>query len=352
MKKHIWMSILWGVLVGLVLMACAQPVPGAPAQPQVVKETVVVRETVVVEKEPQIVRVAFPSVIDIDDVAAMIAFERMQDEGLAVAPTFYSQPELAAAAVAGGQADFGFGATTVWLTAINEGAPIVGIMTQNANGWSVMATMDVEKCEDLDGMRTAIHSEGAVSTAMLRAWVGSTCPDIEPNYLVIPGSENRAAALMEGEIDVTPAELIDSVRINELRPGEFHRVANFATDLPDLKTGGVWGRRDFAEENPEVVKAFIRNLLEVHRRINDEPEWFIEQVPRFLAEVETELLPTIVEALNSIDNFPVNGGLTQESGQYTIDFFTDAGRLEAGLTAEKAYDVFYLNEVLDEIGRR
>lgn len=360
MKRHTWTGVVLTMAVALVLMACAQPTPQVVEKQvevtKVVEKQVPVKETVVVEKQvvqkAPIVRVAFPSIIDIDDVAAMIAFEKMQDEGLAVAPTFYSQGELAAAAVAGGQAQFGVGASTVWLGAIQAGAPIIGIMEQTANGWSVMATEDINTCEDVNGKRTAIHSEASVSTAMLRAWIGSTCPDIKPNYLVIPGSENRAAALMAGEIDVTPAELIDSVRIMELRPGEFHRIANFATDLPDLKTGGFWVRSDFAKQNPDVIKAFIRNVLEVNRHIVDDQDWFMEQVPRFLPDVETDLLPKIAEGLLSINNYPVNGGMVETSGQYTIGFFTDSGRLDPGLTAEKAYDLSYLNAVLDEIGRR
>jgi NitT/TauT family transport system substrate-binding protein len=321
---------------------------------QEVEVPVEVTRVVEVPAEVSIVRVAFPSSLDIDDIAALLAFEKMQDEGFAVAPTFYAQGELAAAAVAGDQADFGVGASTIWLSAILAGEPLAGIMEQTANGWSVMGINDVEDCAGIDGMRTAIHSEGSVSTAMLRAYIDEVCPGIEPNYLVIPGSENRAAALMAGEIDVTPSELIDSIRIMELQPGEFHRVANFATDLPGLKTGGYWVSREFAEENPEAVESFVRNVLEVHRRINDEPEWFVEQVPRFL-EMEDEdiaLLPQIVDALLAINNYPVNGGLTQESGQFTIDFFTDAGRLEPGLTAEEAFDLAHLESVLAEIGEQ
>ena len=48
----------------------------------------------------------------------------------------------------------------------------------------------------------------------------------------------------------------------------------------------------------------------------------------------------------------MNGGLTLEGGQFTIDFFTDAGRLDAGLKAEDAYDLSYLEKVLAEIGER
>jgi NitT/TauT family transport system substrate-binding protein len=381
MKKHV-LAIAILVILALLVAACS-------AEPETIEVTRIVTETetetievtrvvevegesvteiqevevevevtrvveVEVPAEAAIVRVAFPSSLDIDDIAALLAFEKMQDEGFAVAPTFYAQGELAAAAVAGGQADFGVGASTIWLSAIQAGEPLAGIMEQTANGWSVMGINDVEDCAGIDGMRTAIHSEGSVSTAMLHAYIDDVCPDIEPNYLVIPGSENRAAALMAGEIDVTPSELIDSIRIMELQPGEFHRIANFATDLPGLKTGGYWVSREFAEQNPEAVESFIRNVLEIHRRINDEPEWFVEQVPRFL-ELEEEdiaLLPEIVDALLAINNYPINGGMTTESVQFTIDFFTDAGRLESGLTAENSFDLSYLESVLEEIGER
>lgn len=301
---------------------------------------------------PLIVRVAFPSVMDIDDIAVLLAIEAMQDEGLAVTPTFYAQSELATAAVASGQADFGFGSSTVWMNAIQKGAPIVGLMKQVANGWSVMAIKDVQSCQDIDGMRVAIHSEGSASVAMFRAYVDQNCPGIEPNYLIIPGSENRAAALLAGEIDVTPSELIDSIRIAAQRPDDFHRMVDFATDLPKLNTTGVWVSTKFAEAHPEVVQSFVRHLLETNRRINQNPEWFVEQVPRFLDmdEADLELLPQIVDALIDIDNYPVDGGLDLEDGQYTLDFFIDSGRLEPGLEAEQVFDLSYLEAAIEEIG--
>ena len=87
-----------------------------------------------------------------------------------------------------------------------------------ANDWSVLAKADIVHCADLDQRRMAIHSECSVSAAMLRAYIEKTCPGTEPEYLIIPGSENRASALLVGEIDAAPVELIDAVRINALRP--------------------------------------------------------------------------------------------------------------------------------------
>jgi ABC-type nitrate/sulfonate/bicarbonate transport system substrate-binding protein len=121
-----------------------------------------------------------------------------------------------------------------------------------------------------------------------------------------------------------------------------------------LATTGVWVRSEILEENPEAVKSLIHNLLEVHRQIQDDPEWFVGQVARLLTmnEEDAALLPSIVEAMLAIDHYPVNGGLTVEKGEYTIRFFTDSGRLEPGLVASDVYNLALLGEVLDEIGVR
>ena len=59
-----------------------------------------------------------------------------------------------------------------------------------------------------------------------------------------------------------------------------------------------------------------------------------------------------IEAYTTGSFLPVNGGLTEEDLQYTIDFFTDAGVLEGDLTVEQAADLSYLEAVLEEIGRQ
>jgi len=329
---YVWIIVL------IVLSACTTAVP----------------ESAATDQPPLIIRVAFPSTIDINDVAALLAFEKLAAEGIAVVPTFYAQAELAVTAVATGQAELGVGSATVWLSAILQDAPIVGLMEQNSNSWSLMAVNSIQSCQDLDGKRTAIHSEGAVSTAMLHAYVALNCPGAEPEYLIIPGSENRAAALMAGEIDATPSELIDALSIQALRPGEFQVISNFAVDLPGLYTTGVWVDREFLQEHPDQIRSFLRALLEIHRQINDDPEWFSGQVTRFLdfEDEELALLPEIIAALLAVDNYPLNGGIDLAGAQYTIDFFTASGALTAGLTADKVYDLSHLEAVLDEIGRR
>ena len=76
------------------------------------------------QQAPLIVRVAFPSIMDIDDVAILLAMEKVQDQGLAFVPTFYAQSELAVAATAAGDAAVFFGGTANWLSAVKKVPPL------------------------------------------------------------------------------------------------------------------------------------------------------------------------------------------------------------------------------------
>ena len=147
-------------------------------------------------------------------------------------------------------------------------------------------------------------------------------------------------------------ELIDSIRIMSLRPGDYRRIANFAESLPSLKTSGLWVHSEFAQKHPETIVSLMTHLLKVHRRIKEDPKWFVSQVPRFLEIEESELalLPEIVEALLAIDNFPIDGSLSMQDAQNTIDFFVKAGRLESGLQAADVYDLSFLQTTLQALG--
>src|SRR5690606_17201197 len=103
-------------------------------------------------------------------------------------------------------------ATNLIMSAIQKGAKIALIADAQANEWVVVSKNELKSCADLNGKRVAYHSEGAVSTTMLKVWIDETCQGM-PNYLAIAGSENRAVALASGQIDATPLKMSDWVKI-------------------------------------------------------------------------------------------------------------------------------------------
>jgi ABC-type nitrate/sulfonate/bicarbonate transport system substrate-binding protein len=303
-----------------------------------------------VEGRPQL-RVAYPSVVDMEDIPSFMAHHLLVKQGYMVEPTFFAQSELAVMALSQGDADIMNGAArNVWQAA-SQGANLLTVMEHAANSWGILTIPEIDTCGDLQGRRFAQHGEGAIDRALLDVYISENCPGTEPEILTIPGSMNRAAALLAGEVDATGVKIADIIEIEFQAPGRYQLLANFALDLPMLKTTGVYVNGDFAVRHPEAVKDYIRAVLTVHRRIADKPDLLIPQAVRWLA-MDAEVLTAILEAQMAAGSWNVNGGLDEESIQFTIDFFTQAGRLSPGLTAEDVSNLSYLNEVLDEIGRQ
>jgi NitT/TauT family transport system substrate-binding protein len=297
------------------------------------------------------IKVAYPSTSDMSDLPSLLVYDRLVDKGYAVLPVFFSDDALSIEAVSSGEAEVGTGGARAVIAAMSKGAPLKFIVEQAANEWSLYTTNEIQQCSDMDGKRLAIHSESGSSAMMTRAYIRENCDGISPNWMIVPGSENRAAALMAGEIDATPAELSDAINIDQQRPGEFNLMANFGRDLANLKTSVFYANETFLEEHPGAVKDFIQTLLEVHREMMADPNIILEEAPKYF-DVDEELLPGIAQAYGELELFDPNGGLSLDALTYSLDFYYQGEGIEPGLTAEKICDLSFLEDVLEDIGEQ
>lgn len=279
----------------------------------------------------------------------LAAIDQLNSEGWDI--SFYqitAGADVAADGVARGDFATGSGAINVYLAAIQAGAPLEIVAARNVNAWYLYARNNIESCEDLEGIRLAIHSEASSSTALVRQYIAENCPGTEPNYIVIAGSENRYAALIADEVDASPVEVFDAIALDREASDRFYPMVNFAEALPDLYTNSQVFNKEFADANPTTVTEFLAALLEQYRMIDGDPEYY-----RQLDEQYTEGEPLDDEYLEFYADgfYPTDGGLTEENLEYIIDYFETQGFIEAGLTVDEVADLSYLeaaNAALDE----
>lgn len=276
----------------------------------------------------------------------LAAIDALREEGYEIETPELAEPELLVDGLARGEFQFSSETTNAALLAAQQGAPVRIVSDLLDNSWTVYGAEGYGTCEDLDGVRVAIHSEGSASAAMIRDWIATECPGTEPNYLVIAGSPNRYAALLAGEIDATPLELADAMALEAEAGDRFTRITSMAESLPQLRPTTVYGNGDWMAENPEVTRTLIQAQLEQNRMVAEDPAYLVELIERYLPEQEN--VEAVAEAYAPM--FPVNGGLSEENLEFTIDFFAGAGAIEPGLAVEEAADLSYLRNVLDEIG--
>lgn len=277
------------------------------------------------------------------------------NDGYDIKTPVLAQSELVTEGVAQGQFAFGSGANNAVLAAIQEGANLKVLVDRVSNEWTLYARTAVTECAGLDGQRLALHSDGAVSTAMVRNYIETNCAGTEPQEVFIEGSPNRVAALLADQIDASPLELGDSITIDNEAGDRFSLLSSFSADLPDLKTTSIYVNGDWAEQNPQSVTDVVRAVIEQFRLVADDPA-YLEQIAREQVPdaINDETIAQATQRYVDLEMFPVNGGLTEENLQYTAEFFgpEGTGSVDEVIPLEEWSDLSFLNTVLDELGRQ
>lgn len=274
---------------------------------------------------------------DLGSIALLEAIEVLRGQGHEVEDVEVAEPELAIEGLAQDRFQFSGETTSAALTANQQGAPIKLIGDLAGNAWSLWAQDGIDSCDDLDGRRIGIFSQGSVATAMVKSWIADNCAQAEPEYLVLGDSSTRFAALQSGEIDATALELSDSLTIEE--SDELHQLVDFGEAFPDLRPSTLYANAEFIESNPEATQAFIDAVHEVDQQIQEDPQYLEGLIEKHLPD--TENIEQVAQAYSERDLFDV-AALTPQAVEDTISFFEQAGAVEPGLSAEDAANLSFV----------
>ncbi len=286
----------------------------------------------------------------------LAALDALRGQGYTIDIPIIESSELLTQGVAGGQFAFGSGANNSVLAAIEAGANLRVITSRVSNEWTLyVRTATIKTCADLAGKKLAIHSEGAVSTAMVRNYIKSKCPGTEPLYVVIPGSPNRLAALLADQIDASPLELSDSIKVDTQAADRFSLMASLAQDLPDLQTTSIYVNGDFAKANPGTVLALVKAVITEYRRVGGDAAALQAAAEKYTADsIDAATIGAAAKKYVELKMFPANGGITKANLDYTAKFFGPAGtgHTKTDFTLDQWVDLSFLDAVLAELGTK
>ena len=283
------------------------------------------------------------------DVPLMMAIDKLKAQGYSVQTVELARFDLAPTALVKGDLDIASASYESLWSAIAKGAKLRTVAGWLGNPYVVVTKAGIVTCAGLNNKNVAYGSTASMNAIMLGLYLDRTCPGNEPRIAVIPSSANRVSALLAGQIDAAVLEIIDALYIERQAPGQFHVLIRLCDEFPGVANGGYTVQTDFASEHPEILRDFIAALLQAHRQVQDKQAlataigMYLDNDARSLAAMDAYL------ALNAWD---VNGGLTEERVQRTLDFLTESKLLPAGLKVEQVSDLAYLNEVLAQIGKK
>lgn len=297
------------------------------------------------------VRFAYPSSADMGDVPSLLAWEQLKKQGIEVVPTFFPKTDLAVQAVVAGEADIGSAAGIAVVKAVESGMNIRIIGEQVRNEWQLVTPVSLKDPKQLDGKRVGYHAPITVTEALVK-WMAQHYK-ITPNWMIIPGSEVRAEALMRGQLDATPAEIGDVLNILNAKPGQFHVMISYAKTFPQLIGSMYFARADYVQKNGAIVESVLEAILRAHRNAEERPASVRENALRLLPETKPELVDAIAGTYRELRIWDVNGGAGKERGDASIKFFEESGLLKKNaVTFKQSFETGPLDKVLKKIGRK
>jgi NitT/TauT family transport system substrate-binding protein len=297
------------------------------------------------------VRFAYPSSADMGDIPSLLAWEQLKKQGIEVIPTFFPKTDLAVHAVVAGEADIGSAAGIAVIKAVESGMSLRVVAEQVRNEWQLVTPVSLKEPKQLDGKRVGYHAPITVTEALVK-WMANHYK-ITPNWMIIPGSDVRAEALMRGQLDATPAEIGDVLNILSAKPGQFHVLISYAKTFPQLIGSMYFARADYVQKNTAVVESVLEAILKAHRSAEESPALIKENALRLLPETKPALIDATAATYKELRIWDVNGGADKERGEASIKFFEEAGLLKKGAVSfQQAFDTGPLDRVLKKIGRK
>jgi len=254
-------------------------------------------------------------------------------------------------AVAAGEADIGSAAGIAVVKAVESGMNVRVIGEQVRNEWQLVTPVSFKDPKQLDGKRVGYHAPITVTEALVK-WMAQHYK-ISPNWMIIPGSEVRAEALMRGQLDATPAEIGDVLNILSAKPGQFHVLISYAKTFPQLIGSMYFARTDYVQKNASTVETVLEAILRAHRDAEARPTSVKENAVRLLPETKPELVDAIASTYKELRIWDVNGGADRQRGEASIKFFEESGLLKQNAVSfNQAFDTAPLDKVLKKIGRK
>jgi hypothetical protein len=92
----------------------------------------------------------------------------------------------------------------------------------------------------------------------------------------------------------------------------------------------------------------LRNLI-------DDPAYALELATELLPDVDTAILEELIAEYNARGVWDPNGVLTEETAQYTVEFFADLGEIDvdpATVNLEDYFNFELLANAVQELGER
>jgi NitT/TauT family transport system substrate-binding protein/sulfonate transport system substrate-binding protein len=292
------------------------------------------------------VRAAYPSA-NVQFLPAFVGLEKgfYKREGLDAELISVRNAVTAVQALIGNQIHFIF-SVGPQMPSIWEGSDIILLAQQVGRPtFSMVVTPEIQKVSDLKGKKIGVSFGGSTfagTKALLE--LNRMNPDKDVQYISIPGSTPKIAALQQGLIQAAllapPADYI------ALKAG-FKRLVNLADVFKDTSFTGLAATGKTIRENTQFVKRMVRAIVRSVYHTRDNPEDAIQTAMKHLhmdRESAVDAYQLIRESLNPIP--------TEKGVELMAQWQAVALNIKPKRTPRDYMDLRFVNEAVAELSQK
>lgn len=274
-------------------------------------------------------RIAYASDLDPADIADQLGLSALNEGGVETSMTMLNEDSAVVAALLRGDIDIGNMDLTAAIKAYQVGVPLQIIMPSNMSvEFVLIGQPGIATVADLSGKRVAFHAPGSGTEILPRLLVrqSDAVSEDDIEWIVLPESPNRAAAMEADRIDVTALEFADVLTLREGgKPYEI--IASFYDVAPEA-IATVWvTTTDFAAGNTEALSSFVEALGTGYDQARTDKAVWMSTASELL-DIPEERLSQTYDFYSEIAMFPDAPFFTAEIWDRMNEFYISTGEFE------------------------
>lgn len=278
------------------------------------------------------ITVAFDDTPDVGAITVLAAMQEMRRQGYNVKEDILNGPATVADAVQTGGAQIGTMNGISLFKAVVSGSPFVMFAERYSNEIALVTKSSISSVSQLNGATIGVESPTASSTSLML--YTERALHVHVNLIYQPGSAARTAALLTGQLDGSPLELDDVVKILGTDPSKFHVLINFDKEFPWLLGNVLFASRSYIAKHRSVVQAFATDIYSAGVAAYGHPLSFIKKWGHLLTGYTSQVLnATMVESAQQ-KIWGVDGTIQAPDVARTIAFDQQNGLLTSSQAKE------------------
>lgn len=252
-------------------------------------------------------------------------------ERFTVKEVFFQNSELAMQGLLQGEVDVLAIGVNGPMLAIAQGADIKMFGVTIGNDWVLVTDDDITSPADLEGKTVAIHSDVSTGTPLLKGTLSDA--GVKANLVTIPGSPNRAQAMMSGQVDATVLFLSDALSLQDQGAGKFHVLLDYR-DVP-FASQALVASTSWLADHPDLASAVLQHSVDTANKIKGDQSWASDELAAMFPDDKPDYLKSLVKEYVDRELWVTDGGKALFS---TLDVAIKTNKELGTLPAEASTD--------------